>query len=114
MSSCIIRDSVLGMILLAVRSIGKTLFVSEGSGAPSWYTKGVPCGVFALVGYSTIDENRLNRVAGNWHIWFDFRRYCCDPFGLKVGLASADVVEIQGDTVCVVAVQSGVVIGPVG
>lgn len=29
-------------------------------------------------------------------------------------LASADVVEIQGDTVCVVAVQSGVVIGPVG
>ena len=25
-----------------------------------------------------------------------------------------DVVEIQGDTVCVVAVQSGVVIGPVG
>ena len=31
-----------------------------------------------------------------------------------VWLASADVVEIQGDTVCVVAVQSGVVIGPVG
>ena len=29
-------------------------------------------------------------------------------------LASADVVEIQGDTVCVVAVQSGVAIGPVG
>ena len=29
-------------------------------------------------------------------------------------LASADVVEIQGDTVCVVAVQSGVIIGPVG
>lgn len=85
MSSCIIRNSVLGIILLAVRSIGKTLFVSEGSGAPSWYTKGVPCGVFALVRYATIDENRLNRVAGNWHIWFDFRRYCCDPFGLKVG-----------------------------
>ena len=32
----------------------------------------------------------------------------------KSTLASADVVEIQGDTVCVVAVQSGVVIGPVG
>ena len=34
--------------------------------------------------------------------------------GRKSELASADVVEIQGDTVCVVAVQSGVVIGPVG
>ena len=29
-------------------------------------------------------------------------------------LASPDVVEIQGDTGCVVAVQCGVVIGPVG
>ena len=35
-------------------------------------------------------------------------------FRVAPSLASADVVEIQGDTVCVVAVQSGVVIGPVG
>ena len=33
---------------------------------------------------------------------------------LAVWAGSPDVVEIQGDTGCVVAVQSGVVIGPVG
>ena len=44
----------------------------------------------------------------------DVLRVGLETAGGAAWLASADVVEIQGDTVCVVAVQSGVVIGPVG
>ena len=49
----------------------------------------------------------------------EFRHDKADELAIRLmhrvdRLASADVVEIQGDTVCVVAVQSGVVIGPVG